>query len=582
MLKAKLKLLPTKPGCYLMKNKQGLIIYVGKANNLRNRVRSYFQNKQEGKTKVLVSNIYDFDYIVTNTEKDALILELNLIKKYSPKYNVIFKDDKTYPYIGLSNELYPRLTIVRNPNNYKAGKLFGPYPNVGAATKTVELLNRLYPLRKCKHLGKKLCLYYDLNECLGYCAKEIEPAIITKMTKEIISFLKGNANVTIRRLETEMATAAERLDYERAQVLKELLEAIKLTIKQQVVILNDNWDRDVFNYKADGEYIAIQVLHLRSGKLVARESSIFSLITNIKDTLTYYIYAFYDQYNLKPKEILVPALLDGLLLEELLGVRVITPKRGPKYKLLNLGAENAELALKTKGLRLKQKTKVASAVNQELRQLLKLKSLDRIEVFDNSHLFGSYSVSGMVVFVDGLPQPKAYRKYRINNKQDSDYYLMQEVIKRRYARVKQEKAELPDLIMVDGGLLQVKAALIVLKELGLTIPVCGLKKNKDHRLQELIYQERVITLKLNSALYHYLDRINQEVHRFTINYHKKIRSKGTFASILEEVPGIGPHRRRQLLKEYGSLAQIKKTPPTELAMLLPANVVTALLEHLKK
>ncbi|MDD2489784.1 MAG: excinuclease ABC subunit UvrC [Bacilli bacterium] len=583
MLKEKIKLLPNSPGCYLMKNQQGIIIYVGKANNLKSRVSSYFNVKHIGKTKSLVSNIYDFDYIITNNEKEALILELNLIKKYKPKYNVLLKDDKTYPYIELTNELYPQLNIVRNHfNRKKKTKLFGPYPNVQAARKTVNLLNRIYPLRKCKHLGKKPCLYYHIGECLGYCVNAIIPEEITNMVKEITSFLNGNNQFLINRLKKEMKTAANHLDFEKAQELKSLLDDIEVTINKQYININDQVDRDIFNYYQEDEYIAIQLLHLRGGKLVARDSTIYPLIEDVKEELTYYIYSFYDRGNLKPNEILIPNIIDINFLETLLGIKVTNPKRGQKRELLNLAHKNAELAIKNKGKIIKAENEKEELLNKQLGQLLGISYLSRIEIFDNSHLFGTFSVSGMVVFEDGKPKRSEYRKYQITSKQHDDYHLMEEVIYRRYTRVLKENLPLADLIIVDGGIIQINAALNVLAKLQLKIPVCGLKKNENHRTQALIYQGKVISIATNSPLFHFLERMSSEVHRFTISYHQKIRSKGALTSILDEVPGIGSSRRVKLLKKYGSLDKIKTAPTSELDAILTTKVTKLLKERLEQ
>ena len=582
MLKEKLLLLPNKPGCYLMKDKNGVIIYVGKAKNLKNRVNSYFKSSHTGKTAVLVSNIVDFEYIITNSELEALLLEINLIKKHTPKYNVLLKDDKSYPYIELTNEKVPRLLIVR-PNKLKNKniKLYGPYPNVTAARKTIELLNRLYPLRKCSNMGKKECLYYHIGECLGYCVKKVNEDEIKKITDEITSFLKGNDDVVLKKIDEEMNKCIEKLNFEKASELKELKEFINITLRNQLIDLNDFIDRDIFGYAVYKGYLSIQVLFLRGGKLVGRKSSLYPIISDEIEELTLFISSFYDKNNIKPKEILVPDIIDEKLIKDILNVNVYKPVKGKKKELVNLSNKNALNSLKEKFELIKKSDENALNACNELKELLGISSANKIEAFDNSHLFGSYSVSGMITFTLGLPDKNNYRKYKIDIEHHDDFHVMKEVIYRRYYRVLMENLEKPDLIIVDGGKAQITAATTVLKDLNLNIPVCGLVKNDKHRTSDILYNDKLYEIDKTKNLFHMLERIQDEVHNFTIRYHRDIRSKGALASILDDVKGIGEKRKKELLKKYSNINKMKEATVDDLSKILPYDIAYNLHEFLK-
>lgn len=582
MLKEKLLLLPNKPGCYLMKDKNGVIIYVGKAKNLKNRVNSYFKSSHTGKTAVLVSNIVDFEYIITNSELEALLLEINLIKKHTPKYNVLLKDDKSYPYIELTNEKVPRLLIVR-PNKLKNKniKLYGPYPNVTAARKTIELLNRLYPLRKCSNMGKKECLYYHIGECLGYCVKKVNEDEIKKITDEITSFLKGNDDVVLKKIDEEMNKCIEKLNFEKASELKELKEFINITLRNQLIDLNDFIDRDIFGYAVYKGYLSIQVLFLRGGKLVGRKSSIYPIISDEIEELTLFISSFYDKNNIKPKEILVPDIIDEKLIKDILNVNVYKPVKGKKKELVNLSNKNALNSLKEKFELIKKSDENALNACNELKELLGISSANKIEAFDNSHLFGSYSVSGMITFTLGLPDKNNYRKYKIDIEHHDDFHVMKEVIYRRYYRVLMENLEKPDLIIVDGGKAQITAATTVLKDLNLNIPVCGLVKNDKHRTSDILYNDKLYKIDKTKNLFHMLERIQDEVHNFTIRYHRDIRSKGALASILDDIKGIGEKRKKELLKKYSNINKMKEATVDDLSKILPYDIAYNLHEFLK-
>lgn len=582
MIKEKLSLVPSKSGCYLMKNSSNIVIYVGKAKKLDRRLKSYFNRTQTGKTKMLVSEITDFEYIVTSSELEAFILELNLIKKYDPKYNILLRDDKSYPYIELTKEKYPRLIVRREINiNKKNTRLFGPYPNVYAARRLVNVINRLYPLRKCDHMPKKECLYYHIKECLGYCIHD--NLNIDNMVEEITSILKGNDEILINKLKEKIQVYSEMLNFEKAQELKVELDYLNVAFERQKVEINDGIDRDIFNYYFNNGYISIVIFFLRNGKLVESNKKILPVISDEKETLEFYITEFYSKHNIKPKEVIVPDLLDTELLSKVLETKVIHVSRGDKKKLLLMAEENAKINLENNiNLVYKSEDRTFKA-NEELKEILNLEKLHRIEVFDNSNLFGTFTVSGMVVFVDGVPSKKDYRKFKMSVDKNDDVLLMKEVIYRRYFRVLKDKLEMPDLIIVDGAINQINACKSVLKDLNLNIKVCGLKKNDKHKTNDLVDGDTldIINIKKDSNLFYLLTRISEEVHRYTINYHRTIRSKSNIKSILDDVEGIGLVRKKELIKKYGSLKKLKEVSLSELESVLPVNVAKNLYELLK-
>lgn len=572
-IKQKLSLVPQEPGCYLMKNCDGIIIYVGKAKKLRNRLSSYFRGTHTGKTARLVSEITDFEYVVVGTETESLILELNLIKKYDPKYNILLRDDKSYPYIELTKEAVPRLTVVRNINRKKTNhaRLYGPYPNVSAARETVNLLNRMYPLRKCRTFNKKPCLYYHIGQCLGYCTKQVAANEIKQMEADIIRFLKGDHSLITTKIREEMMVESSKLNFEKAQELKELLDYITITLAKQKVEIGDTIDRDIFGYHVDKGYLSMQVFFIRGGKIVERHSNIFPLVDEIAEEVTRYIAKFYEKSVLPPKEILVPMVADELLLADYLKIMVRKPLRGVKHKLVEMACENAMIALTNKFEMIKKDEEKTYGANEELRMLLQLDRLDRIELFDNSNLFGTYNVSGMVVFKHGLPSKNDYRKFKITLDHNDDYGTMREVIYRRYFRILKDNLERPDLIIVDGGLGQMNIAREVIQSLGLHIPVAGLKKDDHHATSALLAFDPIVELPINkrSNLFYYLERMQDEVHNFTIHYHKQIRSKGSLESVLDRIEGIGNKRKKELLKKYHTITKLKTLSVAELAKILP-------------
>ncbi len=581
LIKKKLSLVPNKPGCYQMKNKDGIIIYVGKAKKLKNRLSSYFRGNHTGKTKKLVSEIVDFEYIVVDSETEALILELNLIKKYDPKYNILLRDDKSYPYIEFKTDGVPKLEVVRNINRKKTkDKLFGPYPNVTAARNTVNLLNRIYPLRKCNTYPKKPCLYYHIGQCLGYCNNVIEEEKINEMKNEILSFLRGNDEIVINKLTKEMHIESGKLNFEKAKELKEMIEYIKYVLQGQKVELKDNIDRDVFGYYVEKGYISIQVFFIRGGKILERVSKIFPMIDDEYDELTRFIVKFYDKNLIKPKEIFIPQILDETILEDVLDLKVVKPLKGVKKALVDLASENAKTQLNQKFELIKKDEEKTVIAQEELRTILNLPILSRIEIFDNAHLFGTYNVSGMVVYIDGIPSKNDYRKYKISVDKNDDYGTMREVIYRRYFKVLVEDLTKPDLIIVDGAKGQINVALDVINSLGLSIPIVGLKKDNKHTTSALIFNNKEIEIDKRSNLFYLLERMQDEVHEFTINYHKQLRSKGSLESILESVEGIGNKRKIELLKKYKTITKMKEASLEELCLILPLNVANNLKDFL--
>lgn len=580
-IKNKLSLLTSSPGCYLMKNKDGIIIYVGKAKNLKKRVSSYFRGTHTGKTAKLVSEITDFEYIAVNSEIESLILEINLIKKYDPKYNILLKDDKSYPYIELTNENIPRLKIIRSINRKKDHKhLYGPYPNQTAARGVVNLLNRMYPIRKCNTFSKKACLYFHIGQCLGYCTNDYSKEQVEEIKLEIIQFLKGNHTFITNRINNEMKQYSETLQYEKAIEMKKMLDYIRITLTNQQVEIHDLLDRDIFGYFVEKGYLSIQVFFIRSSKIIGRHSKIIPMIEDDGVELTRYIADFYNNI-LKPKEILVPSICDEELLTKYLEVSVKKPIRGEKLRIIEMANENAKIILGEKFELIEKDEEKTILANEELRDILGLEKLDRIEIFDNSNLFGTFNVSGMVVFKNGKPSKNDYRKFKISIDKNDDYNTMKEVIYRRYFRVLKDNLEKPDLIIVDGGIGQIHIAKEIIDNLNLNILVAGLKKDSRHATSQLLTDTSVYDIDRRSNLFYYLERMQDEVHEFTINYHKKIRSKGSLSSILDNVDGIGDKRKKELLKKYKNLTHLKNLSIEELKETLPNNIAENLYEFLQ-
>ena len=584
-IKNKLALLPDQPGCYLMKDKNGTIIYVGKAKILKNRVRSYFRGSHDTKTERLVSEIDDFEYIVTESNIEALLLEINLIHKNNPKYNIMLKDDKTYPFIKITNEKYPRLMITRKVLKDKA-LYFGPYPDVNAANETKTLLDRLFPLRKCNPSQKTPCLYYHLGQCLCPYAFDVDPQVYKDMVEEIKGFLSGGHTEIQDRLQEKMAYAAAHMEFEKAAEFRDQIKAIETVMTRQKMTNVDLIDRDVFGYAVDKGWMCVQVFFVRQGKLIERDVSIFPFYDDASEAFLTFIGQFYQENeHFVPKEVLIPDDIDKESVEALLATKVLQPQRGEKKKLVKLASKNAAVALNEKfDLIVRKQERTIGAV-EKLGNVMNIPAPIRIEAFDNSNIMGTNSVSAMVVFIDGRPAKNEYRKYKIKTVQGpDDYASMREVIYRRYSRVLKEGLPFPDLILIDGGKGQVDVAKDVLaNQLGVDIPVAGLAKNDKHKTSELLFGPNleVVPLERNSQEFFLLQRIQDEVHRFAITFHRQLRSKNSFASKLDNIEGLGPKRKKNLLKEFKSLKNITAASVEELRKAgLPETVAKNVYRHL--
>ena len=579
--KEKLALVPTLPGSYQMKNKDGVIIYVGKAKNLQRRLRSYFTKNQTGKTKMLVEDIDDFEYIVTSSELESLILEITLIKKYDPKYNILLRDDKSYPYIEVTQEKYPQIKVIRNAKRKKIkANLFGPYPNAGAAKRTVEIINRLYPLRKCNILGKDLCLYYHMHECLGYCKYKIDEENINKMTEEIKSFLRGNNDSIINLLKDKMEKASSNMNYERALEYKLMIDDINTILKRQKIDLNNNDNFDIINYYYDNNYLSVEIFFIRNGLLFGRHNEIINSL-DYENELYEYIIKFYDKQGILPKELYIPMDMNNILLSDYYNIKVNQPSKGKIKKLIELARENAkeQYLLQIETISNSDKDRI-EAVN-ELKELLNIDSASRLESFDNSHLFGTYYVGGMVVFKDFLPDKNSYRKYKLDVSVKDDLSAMREVLYRRYYRMIMDNEEKPDLIVMDGGKTQIGVCKEIINSLNLNIPIIGLVKNDKHRTSQIMNDKyEILDVKKDTKLFLFLTRIQDEVHRFAITYHRNIKAKGNLSSILDMIPGIGEVRKKDLLKKFSSLKKIKEASLEELCEVLPEEVALKLIDTL--
>ena len=584
MLKEKLKTIPHLPGSYQMRNINNTVIYVGKAKDLYKRVNSYFKGNVTGKTAKMVSEVVDFTYITTSTEQEAFILELNLIKEYDPKYNILLKDDKSYPYIEYISKPYPKLKVSRYLSVKRKDKklLFGPYPNAYAARKIVNLINSLYPLKKCEGMPKDVCLYFHIGECLGYCSKKIDKEALDKMEKDILEFLRGNDKILIDKIMEKINTFSNMLNFEAALELKKELDYIKVVLDKQKVELHDYINRDVISYYLDEGIVSVQILFVRNGKIVGGNNDKFYLISDILDEVNSYILKFYERHEV-PKELLVEKDLSAEIIGNILGTKVVAPEKGKKKNLLNMAKENAKIALEQEITIIKNDEKRSVLANDELRKLLNMEVLNRIDSFDNSNLFGTYAVSGMVVFKNGKPAKKEYRKYKVSVDKNDDYNTMREVVYRRYYRCMVEQSEMPDLILVDGGVSQINACKSVLDELHLNIKVCGLRKDDHHRTNELVDGDTLNTIEIPrmSDVFHYLTRIQDEVHRYTITYHKTLRDKGSIGSLLDNIDGIGSVRKKELIKKYGSVKKMGEASVEELSLIIPETVAINLKKYLE-
>ena len=568
LIKSKLELLPTSPGCYIHKDKNGTIIYVGKAKNLRNRVRSYFRGSHDTKTEALVSEIVDFEFIVTESNIEALLLEINLIKENKPKYNIMLKDDKSYPFIKITNERYPRLIITRQVKK-DGGLYFGPYPDVGAANEIKRLLDRIFPFRKCTNPPSKVCFYYHLGQCMAHTVCHKDEAYFKGMAQEVSDFLKGQDDKIIDELKVKMTTAAQNMEFERAAEYRDLIQAIGTLRTKQRVMAKDLQNRDVFGYYVDKGWMCVQVFFVRQGKLIERDVNLFPYYNDPDEDFLTYVGQFYqEKAHLIPNEILIPQDIDEEAVKALVDTKVLKPQRGEKKQLVNLAIKNARVSLEQKFNLLEKSMEKTQGAIENLGKLLQIPTPVRIESFDNSNIMGTSPVSAMVVFVNGKPSKKDYRKYKIKTVVGpDDYASMREVIRRRYSRVMRDGLTPPDLIVIDGGQGQVNIAKqVIQEELGLDIPIAGLQKNDKHQTHELLFGDplQVIELSRTSQEFFLLQRIQDEVHRFAITFHRQLRSKNSFSSQLDGIEGLGPKRKQLLMKHFKSLTKIKEATVDEI------------------
>lgn len=568
LIQSKLELLPTSPGCYIHKDKNGTIIYVGKAKNLRNRVRSYFRGSHDTKTEALVSEIEDFEFIVTESSIEALLLEINLIKENQPKYNIMLKDDKSYPFIKITNEKYPRLIITRQVKK-DGGLYFGPYPDVGAANEIKRLLDRIFPFRKCTNPPEKVCFYYHIGQCRAHTICHNDPHFFQDMAQEVADFLKGHDDKIIDELKRKMTSAAEKMEFEKAAEYRDLLQSIAALRTKQRVMAKDLQNRDVFGYYVDKGWMCVQVFFVRQGKLIERDVNMFPYYNDPDEDFLTYIGQFYqEKSHLIPNEILIPSDIDEIAVQAAVDTKILKPQRGEKKQLVNLAIKNAQVSLQQKFDLLEKSVEKTQGAIENLGQLLNIPTPVRIESFDNSNIMGTSPVSAMVVFVNGKPSKKDYRKYKIKTVVGpDDYASMREVIKRRYSRVMRDGLIPPDLIVIDGGQGQVNIAKDVIQnQLGLDIPIAGLQKNDKHQTHELLFGDplEVVELSRNSQEFFLLQRIQDEVHRFAITFHRQLRSKNSFSSQLDGIEGLGLKRKQNLMRHFKSLTNIKKASVDEI------------------
>ena len=568
LIKSKLELLPTSSGCYIHKDKNGTIIYVGKAKNLRNRVRSYFRGSHDTKTEALVSEIVDFEFIVTESNIEALLLEINLIKENKPKYNIMLKDDKSYPFIKITNERYPRLIITRQVKK-DGGLYFGPYPDVGAANEIKRLLDRIFPFRKCTNPPSKVCFYYHIGQCMAHTICKKDEDYFKSMAQEVSDFLKGQDDQIIDDLKGKMAAAAQTMEFERAAEYRDLIQAIGTLRTKQRVMAKDLQNRDVFGYYVDKGWMCVQVFFVRQGKLIERDVNLFPYYNDPDEDFLTYVGQFYqEKSHLVPNEVLIPQDIDEEAVKVLADTKILKPQRGEKKQLVNLAIKNARVSLEQKFNLLEKSVEKTQGAIENLGRLLQIPTPVRIESFDNSNIMGTSPVSAMVVFVNGKPSKKDYRKYKIKTVVGpDDYASMREVIRRRYGRVQRDGLTPPDLIVIDGGQGQVNIAKqVIQEELGLDIPIAGLQKNDKHQTHELLFGDplEVVELSRNSQEFFLLQRIQDEVHRFAITFHRQLRSKNSFSSQLDGIEGLGLKRKQNLMKHFKSLTKIKEASVAEI------------------
>lgn len=584
-IKLKLSLVPKKPGCYQMKDEFGNIIYVGKAKILQNRLKSYFTGSHDAKTSKMVQNVHDFEYIITNSELEAFLLELNFIKEYRPKYNIMLMDDKTYPYIILTNEEHPRLMMSRDvklKGKSRPQKIYGPFPNAKACRETVEVLNKIYPFRKCRNIPSKSCLYYDIKQCLAPCINKVDKDEYAPFIQSANAVLNGTDNTLLKDLNNKMEEASMNLDFEQAIEYRNIIGNIKELLTPQKMTIQDGRNRDIFGYFVKDGLVCVQILHMRAGKIIERSGEVFDIVDNLDDILLEYLYEFYTSNNiLYPSELLIPYIEGYEIIQELLDINITVPVKGIKKQLVTLGSENAQNNLENlQKLRLMKISKTTTPL-EELSKILNIEYPTVIEIFDNSNIGGVSPVSAMVTYINGSPSPKDYRKYKVKTVEGADdYHTMQEIILRRYSRLQKENGRMPNLIIVDGGKPQVRAAKEILDNLNLDLPLIGLAKDDRHRTDMIITSNlQEIKLDKKSNVFLILEAMQEEVHRFAITFFKQTHSKNTFTSIFDEIPGIGKKRKLLLMKEFENLDELANTSVQKLKSLgFPEKLANHILE----
>ena len=584
-IKLKLSLVPKKPGCYQMKDEFGNIIYVGKAKILQNRLKSYFTGSHDAKTSKMVQNVHDFEYIITNSELEAFLLELNFIKEYRPKYNIMLMDDKTYPYIILTNEEHPRLMMSRDvklKGKSRPQKIYGPFPNAKACRETVEVLNKIYPFRKCRNIPSKSCLYYDIKQCLAPCINKVDIDEYAPFIQSANAVLNGTDNTLLKDLNNKMEEASMNLDFEQAIEYRNIIGNIKELLTPQKMTIQDGRNRDIFGYFVKDGLVCVQILHMRAGKIIERSGEVFDIVDNLDDILLEYLYEFYTSNNiLYPSELLIPYIEGYEIIQELLDINITVPVKGIKKQLVTLGSENAQNNLENlQKLRLMKISKTTTPL-EELSKILNIEYPTVIEIFDNSNIGGVSPVSAMVTYINGSPSPKDYRKYKVKTVEGADdYHTMQEIILRRYSRLQKENGRMPNLIIVDGGKPQVRAAKEILDNLNLNLPLIGLAKDDRHRTDMIITSNlQEIKLDKKSNVFLILEAMQEEVHRFAITFFKQTHSKNTFTSIFDEIPGIGKKRKLLLMKEFENLDELSNTSVQKLKSLgFPEKLANDILE----
>ncbi len=586
-IKAKLRELPHEPGSYQMKDKNGEIIYVGKAKDLHNRVNSYFTGAHNFKTTKMISNIEDFDFIVTASEKEALVLEINLIKKNRPKYNIQFMDDSSYPYIKLTREKYPRLTIARDMKKDHKARYFGPFPDATAASNTLKVLQSIYPFRRCKHMGDKLCLYYHMHQCLGPCEFDIDPSVYEDMAQKVTSFMNGDIKDVEKDLKDRMMKASENLQFEEAQHYKEMLESIYSVTKDKQNIEKDNrGSRDVFAYYTDRGYLAIAGMLVRNGVILNKEYKLKPLYGDAEEEFISFLIQYYQDHP-AVRELVLSSDVDISALQQVLDFPVFQPQKGYRQKLIDMCLENAKTQLNLKFNVVERQDKMTEEAVKQLSEIAG-KPMNRVELFDNSHISGTFTVASCVVYEDGYPDKKDYRLFKLHTG-NSDVDSMKEVVYRRYFRLLKDHGRMPDGILVDGGWIQIEAAQGIIDSLGLTgqIKIMGLVKNDKHSTNALMDSNgNTVDIDKNSGLFFLLTRMQDEVHRVAISYHRKLRDKAQTRSVLDEIDGIGPKRKRLLLRSFGGIGKLREASEEDIAKVVPKeaahNVYEALHTEIKE